>query len=184
VAADPDNALFLRRVPQRLESEAVRDSILAVTGVLDPAMFGPGTLNEDSKRRSIYFTVKRSRLMNSMVVFDAPEPLGSQGARPTTTVAPQALLLMNSRQARQWAGAFARRVEGDVKSDDVAQLVDRAYLLALARPPRDGERQDAVAFINAGLDLYTKAGKPDARTLAITDFCQAVLALNEFVYVY
>ena len=184
VAADPDSALFLRRIPQRLESEAVRDSILAVTGVLDPTMYGPGTLKEDSTRRSIYFTVKRSRLMTSMVVFDAPEPLSSQGARPTTTVAPQALLLMNSPQARQWAGSFARRVEQETKSDDIAQLVARAYLLALARPPRGSEAQEAAAFIAAGIDTYTRAGKANARTQALADFCQAVLALNEFVYVF
>ncbi len=182
--ADPDNALFLRRIPQRLESEAVRDSILAVSGVLDATMFGPGTLNEDSKRRSIYFTVKRSRLMNSMVVFDAPEPLTSQGSRPTTTVAPQALLLMNSQQARKWAGAFARRVQAEEKSGDVARLVARAYLMALARPPRDSEAADAAAFVTAGTEAYKQAGKPNAADLALTDFCQAVLALNEFVYVH
>ena len=183
VAADPENALFLRRVPQRLESEAVRDSILAVSGALNGTMFGPGTLNEDSMRRSIYFTVKRSRLMNFMVAFDAPEPLTSQGARPTTTVAPQALLLMNNPQVRKWAESFARRVETEAKSTNTAQLVARACQLALARPPRDSEMQDAVAFINAGIDYYARARKENARMLALTDFCQAVLALNEFVYV-
>jgi mono/diheme cytochrome c family protein len=181
IAADPDNALFLRRVPQRLEAEAVRDSALAVSGLLDPTMFGAGTLDENSKRRSIYFTVKRSRLVNSMLVFDAPEPLASQGSRPTTTVAPQALLLMNSPQARQWALAFARRVEAECKSAEPAQLVARAYALALGRAPRDSETQDAATFIASGLAAYE--GKPDARTLALADFCQTVLALNEFIYV-
>jgi mono/diheme cytochrome c family protein len=182
VAADPDNALFLRHVSQRLESEAVRDGILAVSGALDRTMFGPGTLDENSKRRSIYFTVKRSRLMNSMVVFDAPEPLTSQGARPTTTVAPQALLLMNSPQARQWASAFARRVRDETKSGDTAKLVARAYLFALARPPREAETQEAAAFLTAGTAAYQQAGKPNAAELALTDFCQTLLALNEFVY--
>ena len=59
VAADPDNALCLRRIPRRLEAECVRDSALAVSGLLDTTMFGPGTLDENSKRRSLYFTVKR-----------------------------------------------------------------------------------------------------------------------------
>jgi hypothetical protein len=79
VAADPDNAMFLRHAPQRLEAEAVRDSALAVSGLMDCTMYGPGTLDENSKRRSIYFTVKRSKLLNSMVVFDAPEPAGEPG---------------------------------------------------------------------------------------------------------
>ena len=171
-AADPDNALWMRRTPQRLEAEAVRDSALAVSGALDRTMFGAGTLNERSKRRSIYFTIKRSQLVNSMVVFDAPEPLTSQGFRPTTTVAPQALLLMNSAQTREWALAFAKRVE--TEAPDATQQITRAYTLALARPPRAGETTAALAFLNGG-----KASP----TQALADFCQTLLALNEFIYV-
>jgi len=170
-------------MPQRLEAEAVRDSALAVAGVLDSTMFGAGTLDEKSLRRSLYFTVKRSRLVNSMVVFDAPEPLASQGSRPTTTVAPQALLMMNSPQARHWALAFARRVEREAGSADPAQLVHRAYLLALGRAPRESEASAAAQFIARGADYYPPAGETPPQTLALADFCQAVLALNEFVYV-
>ncbi len=184
VAADPDNALFLRRTPQRLEAEAVRDSALAVAGVLDATMFGAGTLDENSRRRSVYFTVKRSMLVNSMVVFDAPEPLASQGTRPTTTVAPQALLMMNSPQARQWSLAFARRVESETNSSAPAQLVARAYLLALGRAPRESESRDAVEFIGRGATRYESGGKTPPQTLALADFCQAMLALNEFVYAH
>src|SRR5436190_2068878 len=147
VAADPDNTLFMGRVPQRLEAEAVRDSALAVAGLIDGTMFGPGTLDENSKRRSVYFTVKRSKLLNSMVVFDAPEPLASQGTRPTTTVAPQALLLMNSVQTREWALAFAKRVETDVKNakgDDFTPHIARAYAHALGRAPRRDETKAAA----------------------------------------
>ena len=61
-AADPANGLFMRFVPYRLEGEAIRDSMLAVSGVLDPTMHGPGTRDENSKRRSIYFNIKRSTL--------------------------------------------------------------------------------------------------------------------------
>lgn len=183
VAADPENAMFFRRTPQRLEAEAVRDSALAVSGLIDRTMYGAGTLDENSKRRSIYFTVKRSKLVNSMVVFDAPEPLASQGNRPTTTVAPQALLIMNSPQARQWAVAFARRVESEAKSADASDLVDRAYLLALGRLPQAPESRAAVGFISKGAARYESVGKQGPRSLALADFCQAVLALNEFVYV-
>jgi hypothetical protein len=142
-------------------------------------MFGAGTLDERSKRRSIYFTVKRSRLVNSMVVFDAPEPLTSQGSRPTTTVAPQALLMMNSTQTREWALAFAKRVEADAK--DLEPQIARAYLLALGRPPRSDETGAALAFIGSGTTAY--AGKTNAPTLALADLCQTLLALNEFIYV-
>ncbi len=177
VAADPDNAFFLRRTPQRLEGEAVRDSILAVSGLLDPTMYGRGTLDENSRRRSVYFTVKRSQLVNSMLVFDAPEPLTSQGNRPTTTVAPQALLLMNSPQVRTWAAAFARRIEKESKvenPDDLAPIIQRAYALALAREPRPRELTAATNFIRHGL--------AEGRDKALTEFCQTLLALNEFAY--
>jgi hypothetical protein len=177
-SADPENALFLRRQPRRLEGEVVRDSVLAVSGLLDPAMFGPGTLDENSRRRSIYFTVKRSQLMNSMVVFDAPEPLVSQGSRPTTTVAPQALLLMNSPQVRQWALAFAQRLEKESPPpsgpDDFRGQIDLAYQMSLSRPPTAAEASAAAAFLRAGIGA--------GRTQSLADFCQALVSTNEFAY--
>ena len=176
-AADPENALFLRFAPRRLEGESIRDSILSVSGLLDETMFGAGTLKESSVRRSIYFKIKRSELVNSMVVFDAPEPLTSQGGRPSTTVAPQALLLMNSPQVREWAAAFARRLEKDApggNADDLKPLITRAYQLALGRTPNAAESRAAMAFIRSGL-----AG---GRDKALTDFCQTLLSLNEFAY--
>src|SRR4030095_13609164 len=114
--------------PRRLEAEAIRDSLLFVSGVLDTNMFGPGTLDEASKRRSIYFTVKRSQLIPSMQCLDAPEPLVSQGTRPTTTVAPQALMLMNSPPLHSWAGSFAARLADGGEKPALAVL--RAYALA------------------------------------------------------
>ncbi len=175
-AADPENTLFMRRLPRRLEAEAVRDSALATAGVLDATMFGAGTLDENSKRRSIYFRVKRSQLVNSMVVFDAPEPLVSQGSRPTTTVAPQALLLMNSPQIREWSLAFARRLLKDPVADgkDFSRLISRAYSIALCRAPSGAEMNAAAAFISSGL-----AAGPEK---AVADFCQALLSTNEFAY--
>ena len=185
IAADPDNLLFLRRVPQRLEAEIVRDSALAVSGLLDTKLFGPGALDENSRRRSLYFTVKRSRLMNSMVVFDEPEPLVSQGTRPTTTVAPQALLLLNSPQARGWARALAKRAESEAKSGPANPdpLIARAYQLALGRMPALAESAIALAFVERGAKEYADADKANPRSLALADFCQALLGLNEFVYV-
>jgi len=169
MAADPNNTLFMRRVPQRLEAEAIRDALLAVSGRMDAARFGPGTLDESSLRRSIYFTVKRSQLVNSMVAFDAPEPLTSQGSRPSTTVAPQALWLMNSPQIRDWMTAMAKRVEADVPGEGHASKVVRVFVLALGRPPTKGELDDATTFLKNG---------------TLVDLCQAVVSLNEFIYVY
>ena len=173
---------FLHRQPRRLEGEALRDAMLSVSGQLDATMFGPGTKDERSKRRSIYFTMKRSQLIGSMVVFDQPEPLVSQGARPTTTVAPQALLLMNGPQVREWAEAFARRLESDTPGTESPAQVARAYLLALSRPPTAKEQASAAAFLASQTASYEAEKKPNARSLALADFCQVLFGLNEFAY--
>jgi mono/diheme cytochrome c family protein len=170
-AEDPGNHLLWRFQPRRLEGEAIRDSLLAVSGTLDPAMFGPGSLDENMRRRSVYFTVKRSRLPNSMLVFDWPEHLVSIGSRPSTTVAPQSLYLMNSPQARQYAEALAKRAAGDIGS---------IYLLALSRKATPGEREAAAVFLKTQTASYE--GNPDAARHALTDFCQALMSSNEFLY--
>jgi len=168
-ARDPDNKLFWRRDPRRLEAEAVRDSLLDVGGVLDRKMYGPGTLDENMTRRSIYFFIKRSRLIPMMMVFDAPEPLVSQGGRPTTTIAPQALLFMNSPLVRKAAAGLAKQ-----------GTVDKVYRRALGRSPNPKELAAAEAFLSRQAESYRKDGKPDA---SMVDFAQALLCLNEFVYV-
>jgi len=171
-AKDPDNRLYWRRDPRRLEAEAIRDSLLDAGGLLDRTMYGPGTLDEGMTRRSIYFFIKRSRLIPMMMVFDAPEPLASQGSRPTTTIAPQALLFMNSPLVRRCAAGLAK--EGDVAS---------IYRRALGRPPTERELKKASEFLSTQEKSYRDAGKADPTSAARVDFCQAVLCLNEFVYV-
>ena len=192
-ALDPENKYFCRRTPRRLEGEAIRDCMLSVSGALDATMFGPGTKDEHSKRRSIYFTIKRSELIPSMVAFDCPEPLVSQGMRPTTTVAPQALLVLNGPQVREWAEALAKRLEcgsplplshSARRLQDVSAFVTRAYQTTLGRKPTHTESRDAEAFLNKQIASYEADEKTakNAQSLAATDFCQVLFGLNEFVY--
>jgi len=141
-------------------------------------MYGPGTLEDASRRRSIYFTMKRSRLIPMLVIFDAPDGTVGVGERTATTVAPQALLLMNNPQVRMWARAFGKRV-GEAKTPEEA--IHRAYRLALSRDGSPDELAEGLAFVKAQEPTY--AGKMDARELALADFCQVVMCLNEFVYV-
>ena len=82
-AIDPHNVYFWRWQPRRLEAEPIRDSMLAVSGLLDETMYGPGTLDQNTRRRSIYFTVKRSQLIPMMMVLDWPEALNSIGSGRT-----------------------------------------------------------------------------------------------------
>jgi hypothetical protein len=160
----------------------VRDALLAVGGNLDTRMYGPGTLDAKSTRRSIYFTVKRSQLVSMMTVFDAPDALAGVGDRPTTTIAPQALLLMNNPQVRASARSFARRIATDSKAA-LEDAVKAGYVIALTRSPDGEELAESVAFVKRQMESYKAIGKGDARELALADFCQALLCLNEFVYV-
>jgi hypothetical protein len=179
---DPENELLWRRPPRRLEAEVIRDSLLAVSGLLDPKMFGPGTLDESSRRRSIYFTVKRSKLVPMMQIFDAPDALSSLGERSSTTVAPQALLLLNNASSRACAKALAKRIAPE-PATELAQALRAGYVAAVARPPTEAELADGLAFVAAQAAAYEAGGNPDSRNLALADFCQVLLCLNEFVYV-
>jgi hypothetical protein len=172
---DPDNQFLWRQTPRRLEAEAIRDSMLAVSGQLDKTMYGPGTLDAGMKRRSVYFFIKRSQLIPTMMLFDWPEHLVSIGQRSTTTMAPQALMFMNSVQGRQYAEAFATRLTG---VDPVAE----AYRLAFAREPRKQEAELADAFLTQQADVYKKAGAANASQVALADFCQTLMSMNEFIY--
>jgi len=169
--ADPDNRLFGRQSVRRLEAEVIRDSILSVGGILDSTPFGPGSLNDGMTRRSIYFTMKRSRLIPALTVFDAPDGTAGVGERPSTTVAPQALHLMNNPQVRAAAKGLAKR---SLSAGDDAAVVRRAYRLALGRAPTAGEQADAAAFL--------RGTTGPAREAAAADFCQVLFCLNEFLY--
>ena len=181
-SVDPDNTLLWRQNLRRLEAEAIRDSMLAVSGTLDRTQFGPGTLDEGHSRRSIYFTIKRSKLVPMMQLFDQPEPLVSVGGRPSTTIAPQALAFLNSPHVRTYAHNFARRLLPAMDKSP-ADAVASGYVSAIGREPDAVERSAAVAFLAAQEKSYASAGKSNARELALADFCQVLFGLNEFVYV-
>ncbi len=180
-AADPDDRLLWRRAPRRLEAEAIRDAMLAVSGTLDGRMFGPGTLDPNMKRRSVYFFVKRSQLVPSLVLFDGPDALQGVEQRPTTTVAPQALLLLNNAAVRRCAEAFARRIGGANRPP--SEVVRAGYRTALGREPHGPELADSVRFVEDQAASYAHDGRADARDAAVADFCQVLLGTNEFVYV-
>jgi Protein of unknown function (DUF1549)/Protein of unknown function (DUF1553)/Planctomycete cytochrome C len=182
VAVDPDNRWLWRHTPRRMEAEVIRDSLLSVSGLLDPKMYGPGTLDRKMKRRSIYFFVKRSQLIPMMMLFDAPDGLQGIESRATTTIAPQALLLMNSELVRESARALAGRLEGAAKKS-TAETVKAGYALALGRSPTEKELTETAAFLDAQAKAYRDEGRTDAELSARIDFCQVLLGLNEFIYV-
>jgi hypothetical protein len=134
--------------------------------------------------------VKRSKLVPMMQLFDAPEPLVSVGNRPSTTIAPQALLFMNNAQVRGYARSFSRRVlreeDGGSETPTAEQwkrCIARCYAIALGRSPTKQELSDNLAFLQSQAESYAKTGKADAAELALADVCQVLMSLNEFVYV-
>jgi hypothetical protein len=178
MAADPENKLWWRRPALRLEAEAVRDSLLWVSGGLQMTMFGPGTLDETSLRRSIYLTVKRSKPVPLMQLFDAPEPSQSMGQRQVTTLATQALTLLNSPFVRDQAQGLAKRVRPS-PTVDLPAAVEEAYRLALCRRPTDAETSRILSFIERQEKSYGSKGAD----VALVDVCQILLCSSEFMYV-
>jgi mono/diheme cytochrome c family protein len=176
---DRENVYLWRRAPQRLEAEPIRDTMLAAAGRLDFRMFGPGSLNVDMPRRSVYFFIKRSQLIPLMMLFDWPEHLVSMGQRSVTTTAPQALAILNSRLVRQCALGFAARVAGG----DAGAEVTRAYQVAFGRPPSESEARLGESFLASQQAAYARLGRGDAGRAALVDFCQAVIGMNEFIYI-
>jgi cytochrome c553 len=188
-AADPENVLLWRQNLRRVEAEVVRDSILAVSGRLNLAMGGRGffpelapevlasqsrpgygwgkSSEEERSRRSVYAYVKRTLGVPLLETLDMPVPDKPAPSRVTTTVAPQALMLLNSAFIEQQSAAFAGRLLKDAGKDPGAQI-ERAYRLALGRAPTPRERTIAAEFV--------------ARQ-SLAAFCTLMVNLNEFVYV-
>jgi len=178
--ADPLNKLHWRRTPARLQAEVIRDSLLKMSGLLDAKMYGAGTLDERMKRRSIYFMIKRSRLIPTMQLFDSPEPLVSQGSRPSTIIAPQALHFMNNTQVREAAVALGTKFEKETNDEEAISV---AYQTVVGREPTQVETKSITAFVGAQAQSYKAAGRNDARKLALADLAQVLFGLNEFIYV-
>ena len=176
---DRENRLLWRRTPQRLEAEAIRDSMLFVSGRLDLTPFGPGTLDQNMTRRSVYFFIKRSQLIPMMMLFDWPEHLVSIGQRPVTTIAPQALMFMNSTQGRDYAMAFAKRLPQGTPE----KAIPDAWRLAFGRNPSEAELLASSRFLSRQKEIHASTGGADALSQAYVDLCQTILSMNEFVYV-
>jgi hypothetical protein len=139
-----------------------------------------------TRRRSVYMFHKRVVQHPLMQAFDGPDAQASCGRRENTTVAPQALALLNDKFVRTRAIEFAERVGKEAGAEPDAQ-VRLAWRLALGREPSNSELQSGAAFISAQIrqraarDSDTPKG--DSQNLALADFCQAIFALNEFIYV-
>jgi hypothetical protein len=153
--------------------------MLVISGMLDPEMYGPGTLDETMTRRSVYFFIKRSKLIPMMMLFDWPEHLVSIGQRSSTTIAPQALMFLNSSQGRQYSHSLVDQLP----NHDLDAAVQLGYQTALARDPTTEEAALALVFLKSQEEIYRQRQDDEPRNAALTDFCQALMSMNEFIYI-
>ncbi len=206
---DHDNRLLWRRRAQRLEAEIIRDTVLAVSGTLNLEPFGPAfkapippeaivARNTTdpyppdardapaTRRRTVYMFHKRVVQHPLMQAFDAPDAVVSCGRRICTTVAPQALALLNDTFLRARATDFARRLIAESGSKP-EQFVERGFQWAVSRPPTGVELEASLQFLDHQVKARSArdtAAPADAiHLLALTDFCQTLFSLNEFIYV-
>jgi len=197
---DPQNLLLHRMPIRRLEGEAIRDAMLAVSGRLEPQLFGPsvpvyltpfmqgrgrpgqsGPLDGNG-RRSIYIAIRRNFLSPMMLAFDQPIPFTSMGRRNVSNVPAQALILMNDPFVVQQAQVWAKRLLTEV--EDPAARVERMYRLAFARAPRPEEQAAALDFLaqqGGELGVSPQQAMNDAQAWA--DLCHVMFNVKEFVFV-
>ncbi|MBI3838242.1 MAG: DUF1553 domain-containing protein [Planctomycetia bacterium] len=210
--ADFANTLWWRANRRRLESEPLRDAMLTVSGQLNPKVGGPSFFPpatkesleglskkgaewgqsppDEQSRRSVYMMTKRSLLLPLMTTFDFTDTTQPCSQRNVSTVAPQALALLNNDFVHQQSGAFAARVIAEAGKDQRAQI-ERAWWLALGRAPNDQERQAAVGHLAAQRKHLASSAAKDQKTLengeverlVLASLCHVLFNLNEFIYV-
>ncbi|WP_238381305.1 PSD1 and planctomycete cytochrome C domain-containing protein [Mariniblastus fucicola] len=211
--SDPSNELLWRRTPQRLEAEILRDAMLAVSETLNPQASGPGfkpyiapeanlarniqgesypndaTDDASTRRRSVYMFHKRLIPYPMFQAFDRPDLMTICARRQTTTVAPQAMVILNDRFVRSVAKDFARLLikrSGGVSEPanlDLKQIVELAFETSFARAPTDAEIEASIAFIRSQAGSRTGRSEEQPQVEALADYCQTLFGLNEFIYV-
>jgi uncharacterized protein DUF1553/uncharacterized protein DUF1549/cytochrome c len=199
---DADNRLLGRFPLRRLDAEAIRDAMLAVSGELDDRQRGPyvPTDRTDSgdvvvaksaagaTRRSIYLQERRTQTNSLLEVFDAPSIVTTCTRRSPATIPLQSLSLLNSEFVISCARKLAARLESDCvccndhQADDDFRIT-RAFLLAINRAPDTDEQNAARRFLDAQRSRYAKGATPDPNHSVWTDLCQMLFASNAFLYV-
>ncbi|HSG73041.1 MAG TPA: DUF1553 domain-containing protein, partial [Planctomycetaceae bacterium] len=197
---DPENRLLWRRDRARLDAEAMRDSLLAISGQLDLTMGGSQLKTEnrkyvtstanvdpvvyDTNRRSVYLPIVRSALYDVFQAFDFADPSALSGERQTTTIAPQALFMMNSELVSHQTRLLSERLLNEENSDNSSRL-NRLYLLCYGRTPDETELHRALSYIDQYQQRW-QSDRPDetaqAELRAWQSFCRIILSSNEFAY--
>jgi hypothetical protein len=198
---DPDNRLLSYFPRRRLEAEELRDALLAVSGRLDRILYGSllqtpnfqyvastfsvNSTNYATNRRSVYLPVVRSALYDPFQVFDFPDPSTANGQRVSTTVAAQALFLMNGELVREQTRHMAAGLLARGDPDEVARVA-AAYQSVFGRAPSGAEISRALDFtrrLEAQWAVEKVADAGERRLRAWQGLCRVLVSTNEFLYV-
>jgi hypothetical protein len=205
---DPDNHYLWRMNRQRLNAEMLRDSVLTTSGEINLKFGGepvipklseeerlgmwadaqwPETLDPaENNRRSVYLYVKRSFPFPMFTTFDMPDTSVSCSRRDVTTVAPQALELLNSEFMLGQAATMAERVR-ETAGGGAEAFIAEAWRVALGRKPGAEEGRKALELFDAAGASGAAAGMPEPRSgeraSAETKLCLLLLNMNEYLYV-
>ncbi len=194
---DPANDLLSHARVRRLDAEALRDSLLAVSGQLDRRMGGPGVNVyytsktegggpqgplDGERRRSVYQRIRRNAHNPFLEAFDAPKPTSTRGARDVTNVPAQSLAMLNDPFVREMAARWAARLVAEGRPRE-ARIRDM-LATALGRPAMDAE---VASFSRHLSDLCHDHGVPESQSLGAApvwaDLAQSIFCLKEFLYV-
>jgi len=192
---DPQNKLWHRLPLRRLEAEAIRDAMLAVSGRLDRRMYGPGPLPyltpfmvgrgrpasgplDGDGRRSIYLNIRRNFLNPMFLAFDYPIPFSTRGRRGVSNVPAQALTLLNNPFVVQQAQLWARRVRAE-SGRTTRERISGMYVTAFGRTPTAAEMQDVLGFLEEQAREYGRNDDPRAWT----DLGHVLFNVKEFIFV-
>ena len=177
---DADNRYLWRMNRQRLDVEAWRDALLAISGRLDRSLHGPSTNLADAanNRRTVYAFISRHELDNMLRLFDFPDANITSSTRSETTVPQQQLFVLNSPFMIEQAKAFASRIQmqGGPNPEDQIQF---AYMTAFGRPPSDRELNIALRYLQA---QDTEEVQSKNKLNRWERYAQVLLASNEFMY--
>jgi cytochrome c553 len=191
---DPENKLLSHMPLRRLEAEALRDALLAVSGRFNDTPFGPpdlvetaasGMVTDKGSRRTIYVIQRRTTILTLLEDFDLPAMNPNCIDRPISTVAPQALHLLNSKGIHDWSAQFAARVR-DLAGVDPSRRIEAAWRLAFSRSPTADEASAAQAMLSELTAQWSQA-PPDAALSpadrALVNLCHALFNSAEFLMI-
>lgn len=180
IKEDPKN-IYLQRMPvRRLQAESIRDTILAVSGQLDPKLFGPSMGGDGGNRRSVYIQLRRRYMPEFLMTFDMPNSTETFGRRNITASPAQSLALMNSPFVWKAAEQWANRIIGGEGS--FAERVDRVHQQAYGRKATEREQEWARSFLE---DHNVKDETAAAKHREVwKDLCHTMLNRKELIYLY